>query len=395
MCKLLFLLTVILMSNCWAGMQTENPGIDPVNPSFTSITFPDGTVQVSSPSAGGGGWVGTATSDLTMGGYDLLGGGTVQAVTRLETNRIVPYSGNTIGMFDALNKGFGIFSTANPSPKDCLAIMPGATASWNDSIAMGRNSQTSGSDSIAIGRSASASGADGIAIGRGANASGGDSIAIGRSASADRPNSIAIGFKASATSPTGNDPNVISIGIYCLNETTNSVALGVGNSGTYKRNLLVVEATTYIYTSFVPDFTYANQINLGQQTAPFDILYIETITYCSLQGYKVEKSISEDFDKMVTAIRNNRKSELPSKIYVPKGEDRIETVITNEFKVTDTPYIKKNILRKFKDKITGQNMQEVEITYKSREGQNLNQMLSLMLEKIAEQEQRIKVLEAK
>ena len=378
MCKTLLLIFFInvFVLNCRAGMNTKNPYIDPANPSFTSITFPDGTVQVSSPSAGGGGWVGTATSDLTMGGYDLLGGGTVQATTRLETNRIIPYSGNVIRMFDALNKGFGIFSGADVSGTDCLAIMPNSTASGADSIAMNRDSQALGDDTCAVGYGASAAGAYSVAVGRNANCQGISGVAVGRDAHANAENSVAIGGE-------------------CHNSKTNTVAIGQGVIGNILRiNILVGYTTTYIFTDFVPDFTYESQINLGQQTAPFDILYIETITYCSLQGYKVEKSISEDFDKMVTAIRNNRKSELPSKIYVPKGEDRIETVITNEFKVTDTPYIKKNILRKFKDKITGQNMQEVEITYKSREGQNLNQMLSLMLEKIAEQEQRIKVLEA-
>ena len=75
MCKTLLLIFFVnvFVLNCRAGMNTENPYIDPVNPSFTSITFPDGTVQVSSPTAGGGGGSGSDETALIRSTYNATG----------------------------------------------------------------------------------------------------------------------------------------------------------------------------------------------------------------------------------------------------------------------------------------------------------------------------------
>ena len=75
MCKTLLLIFFVnvFVLNCRAGMNTENPYIDPANPSFTSITFPDGTVQISSPTAGGGGGSGSDETALIRSTYNATG----------------------------------------------------------------------------------------------------------------------------------------------------------------------------------------------------------------------------------------------------------------------------------------------------------------------------------
>ena len=398
MLLLIFFVNVFVL-NCRAGMNTGNPYIDPANPSFTSITFPDGTVQVSSPSAGGGGWVGTATSDLTMGGYDLLGGGTVQATTRLETNRIIPYSGNVIRMFNASGKGFGMFFNTTVSEADCLAIMPGSNSSGADSIAMMRNSGASGSDSLSAGYGAQVGGEQAVGLGAFSGASGYRATAVGEQARANSPRSTAIGKEVIVTGMES-----VALGRGFANAIDKSCMIGY-----VSKNILILQNTTYIYTDLYPDFTYQTQINLGDLSSPFDILYIETITYCSLNGYIPEKSISEDFAKLIDSTRARDKKLLPKTIYVPAGKDKItiqRMAISEINKNTDK--VKFRIIKKYPgqqifktlgstgEKILFSDIPEsadVEVTQKSKEGQNLNAIISLLIEHNKMLEDRIKKIE--
>ena len=437
MCKTLLLIFFVnvFVLNCRAGMQTENPYIDPANPSFsgnitvggtvdgvdvsalgqstgtfmikestysiyaTSVMFPDGTVQVSSPSSGG--WVGTATSDLTMGGYDLMGGGTVQATTRLETNRIIPYSGNVIRMFNALNKGFGMFSNTTVSEVDCLAIMPYSNSSGADSIAMMRDSGASGSDSLSAGYGTQVSGEQAVGLGAFAGANGYRATAVGEQARADGLKSTAIGKEVVVSGIES-----VALGRGFTNAIASSCIIGY-----VSRNILILQNTTYIYTGLYPDFTYQTQINLGDLSSPFDILYIETITYCSLNGYIPEKSISEDFAKLIDSTRARDKKLLPKTIYVPAGKDKItiQRMAISEIN-KDTDKVKFRIIKKYPgqqifktlgstgEKILFSDIPEsadVEVTQKSKEGQNLNAIISLLIEHNKMLEDRIKVLEAK
>lgn len=187
-----------------------------------------GEITYGTAGGGGGGWVGTATSDLNMDEYKIL----------FTNGKIRMGSAFGVSYLNQGNNSIAIGSSSGGSSQGSTAIAIGSNAGTDqgtDSIAIGRNSGSdSGQGCIAIGVGCGANQLDNaIAIGRGIT-----SLALGQG-----ENSIAIGYNAGV--------NRVDNNTIILNATGNALDTNATNTFYVKpirnatgTNALFYDATT-------------------------------------------------------------------------------------------------------------------------------------------------------
>jgi len=228
----------LFVSSSSVGIDNTSmtPGLNVSTINYVSrIVWADGTVQVSSPTAGADNLGNhTATQDLNMSNFGITNVSTITA-----SGGGLLFDGN-VGSI--LKQGAGTRLMWYPKKSAFRAGYVSGT-NWDDanigyySIAMGNDTKASGNYSTAMGYGATASGSSSFAVGNGANVSGSDSIAMGWGTSAGGQYAVSIGRSTTANANYGiamgygaiaSGEGSTAIGQYVTASAQNSIAIGKG-----------------------------------------------------------------------------------------------------------------------------------------------------------------------